>query len=261
MIARCLAVATTIALSASALADPLRGSVLENFNGNSLPASLDESGGSAEYVDGAVAFRGWQRRTYLRTKFNYDSTSFVARMTVSIQSGHAGAGGAFIGVGAGFADCAYYAEPRVSPTMYARIFAFDFENGAASITNSNVENLGIIPFAGGDGTHRVQLVWNHKSRKLSVAIQQGYRGGEFSPTATVGPFTATDTYGSNNTRLFFGGSGVYEDLAIIAVEAKKHGGGCVPQGVSRWFRKALLTEADSFREALTQLCEALSVPQ
>jgi uncharacterized membrane protein len=206
-----------------------------DFNTNVLPSTLEESGPSPIYADGAVTFPDYwnESRRYLRTKANYNTTNFIAEVTVTIQGGYGGPGIAFFGLGAGVADPNFYLEPRVPPTAYARIEPDDFGDGALSITTSSLENIGNIVEAAGDGTHRVRIIWDHVNRTFTVAIQKNYTGGPFSPTSTI-QAVVHESFGDINTRIFFGGAGysVWDDLWVLALNGTPRMSNCHGQSVS-----------------------------
>jgi len=211
-------------------------SVAENFNNNSLPGSLEESGFSPDYVSGTVRFPNWERR-YLRTKANYNNTNFIAEVTVTILSGSGGNGMAFFGLGAGEASD-FFGEPRTSPTTYVRISPNDFYDGFAAITTSSVENIGTIQGAAGDGTHRVRITWDRTTKNFTVAIHKNYTGEPFSATSTIGTVVA-ESFDYNNTRIFFGGAGnaVFDNLRVLALDGTPGAIDCQGRSVSGLVRQ------------------------
>ena len=217
------------------LAQHGRTSFKADFNTNVLPSTLEESGPSPIYADGAVTFPdSWnESRRYLRTKANYNTTNFIAELTVTIQGGYGGPGIAFFGLGAGVAEYDFYSEPRVPPTTYTRLEPDDFGDGALSITTSSLENIGNIVEAAGDGTHRVRIIWDHVNRTFTVAIQKNYTGGPFSPTSTI-QAVVDESFGDINTRIFFGGAGysVWDDLLVLALNGTPGKSNCHGQSVS-----------------------------
>lgn len=212
----------------------------EDFNTNALPTTLEESGPSPIYADGAVTFPDYwnESRRYLRTKANYNTTNFIAEVTVMIQGGYGGPGIAFFGLGAGVADPNFYFEPRVPPTAYARVEPDDFDDGALSITTSSLEHIGNIPEAAGDGTHRVRIVWNQVTRSFTVAIQKNYTGGPFSPT-TIIRTVSQESFGDTDTRIFFGGAGnvVFDNLLVLALKGTPGKNNCHGLSVSALTRQ------------------------
>jgi hypothetical protein len=198
-------------------------SLVEDFSGNALPDTLEESGGTADYSGGSAAFPGGpvyspgDARRYLRTITNYDTTPFVAEATVTISNTYGPDGIAFFGLGVGDVS-GFYGEPRNTPTTYVRIVPDTF-GGTFSITTSAAENIGGTTTAGA-GTHRVRLTWNPLTSTFVAEIHQDYAGGPFVPTATIVEVVA-EPFGDTNTRIFFGGSGdvVFDDFQVTALEA------------------------------------------
>ncbi len=187
----------------------------ENFNSNLLPATLEESGSSPTYAGGVVTFG--DARGYLRTKANYNNTSFTAEVTLTVFSDAGGEGIGFIGFGAGEPNCgSFFCEPMFAPSIYARIAPDDFHSGFVGLTNGSEENIGQTG-GGGTGTHRVRITWNHVTKGLTFAIHRFYTGGPFVPTTTIGPVVVTDVFGETNSRIFFGGAGnvTFDDLVVF----------------------------------------------
>ena len=237
-LARFVGVTLLLALSfplvlSSAQAQPT--SFKADFNANVLPATLEESGPSPIYTGGNVTFpEPWnESRRYLRTKANYNTTNFIAEITVTVQSGYGGPGMGFFGVGSGVGDPNFYFEPRVPPTTYARISPYDWGDGFVEIVDSQQEHIEQIIEAAGDGTHRVRITWNHVTRNFTVAIQKNYSGGPFSPTATIGT-VSQESFGDTNTRIFFGGAGysVWDDLLVVVLSGTPGDKKCDKQSIA-----------------------------
>ena len=211
--------ATTLLLVVSTPSDARAQakSFVANFNNDALPATLEESGSTPLYAGGVVTFpMGYGGpRGYLRTKANYNNASFTAEVTLTVFGGFGGAGIGFIGFGAGEPNCAFWCEPMSAPSIYARISPDDFGT-AVGITNGPVEHIGETT-AGGNGTHRVRITWNHVTKGFTFAIHRYYTGGPFVPTVTIGPVVVTDVFGDTNSRIFFGGSGnaTFDDLVVF----------------------------------------------
>lgn len=191
-------------------------SIVEDFNSNALPATLEESGLSPNYSGGVVTFPDYDRR-YLRTIANYNNSSFIAEVTVTVSTGFGGEGMAFIGFGAGEPNCGFFCEPMVAPNIYARIGPDDF-GPFVGVTNGIVEHIGDTVDAG-DGTHRVRITWNHVTQEFTFAIHRYYAGGPFVPTTVIGPVVVTDVFGDSNSRIFFGGAGnaTFDDLQVLSL--------------------------------------------
>jgi hypothetical protein len=209
----------------------------EDFNSNALPATLEESGPSPNYAGGVVTFPNDDRR-YLRTNANYNTTDFIAEVTVTVSSGSGGNGIGFFGLGSGDADSGFFSEPRVPPTAYVRIAPDDFGDGFVAITTSSQENIGSISGAAGDGTHRVRITWNQATQSFTVAIQKNYTGGAFSPTSIIGT-VVPEAFGATDTRIFFGGAGdsVFDDLLVLSLAGTPGMGNCHGKSVSALARQ------------------------
>ncbi len=190
-------------------------SLIEDFSGNALPDTLEETGSVPVYSNGAVLFPN-SDRGYLRTIANYNTAGFIADATVTVSSDYGPYGIAFFGMGAGEPASWFFDEPRESPTTYVRISPDNF-GGAFGITTSDAENIGSSA-SGGDGTHRVRVTWNPLTSTFTAAIQQNYSGGPFVPTTTIGTVVA-EPFGDTNTRIFFGGSGdaTFDDFQVLAL--------------------------------------------
>jgi len=218
--------ATLVVASPSAHAQGV--SINENFNNNALPASLEESGPSPSYSNGAVSFQGDRR--YLRTLANYNNTSFIAEATVTVSGDAEGIG--FIGLGAGVADPDFWGEPRISPTTYVRITPSGF-GAAVSITTSTQENIGVNEGDAGDGTHRIRITWDHAGKVFTMAFHKNYAGGPFVPTVSVSR-TLTEAFGNTNSRIFFGGAGnaTFDDVRVLALAGTAGASNCHGKSVS-----------------------------
>lgn len=198
-----------------AVAQAQATSFREDFNSNALPATLEESGLSPDYAGGAVTFPNGDRR-YLRTIANYNTTNFIAEVTVTVSTGSTGNGMGFFGLGSGVADHCFFLEPCVPPAAYVRIAPDDFGDGA--MTTSSQETTGSISGAAGDGTHRVRITWSQAIKTFTVALQKNYTGGAFSPSSIIGT-VIQESFGATDTRIFFGGAGnsVFDDLLVLTL--------------------------------------------
>ncbi len=214
-------------------------SFAENFDGNVLPGTLEESWDSPVYADGVVLFPGALDgdRRYLRTIANYNTTNFVAEVTVTVASGFGGAGMGFIGFGAGEPNCGFFCEPMTAPNIYARIGPNDF-GPFVGVTNGTTEHIGGDPEDGGDGTHRVRITWNHATGEFTFAIHRYYTGGPFVPTTIIGPVTVTDEFGDSDSRIFFGGAGnaTFDDLRVLALAGTPGDASCHGESVAELAR-------------------------
>jgi hypothetical protein len=211
-------------------------SFAENFDGNVRPGTLEESGPlSPAYTNGTVVFTGGYDglRTYLRTVSNYNTTNFVAEVTVTVATGFGGTGIAFVGFGAGEPNCGFYCEPMTAPNIYARIGPDDF-GPFVGVTNGTQEHVGGDPPDGGDGTHRVRITWDHATGEFTFAIHRDYTGGPFVPTTIIGPVEVTDEFGDNNSRIFFGGAGnaTFDNLRVLALAGTPGDASCHGESVA-----------------------------
>lgn len=191
-------------------------SLAEDFSGNTLPDTLEESGPAPVFAGGVVTFPNDARR-YLRTVANYDTTPFVAEVTVTINSGQGGGSGiVFFGLGAGEADGNFYGEPTVAPAAYARISPSDFYNFFALATSGGQPDY--IEGLPGSGTHRVRINWDAATSTFTIAVHPHYAGGPFVSAQTFSE-VLSEAYGPTNSRIFFGGAGdaVFDDLQIFAL--------------------------------------------
>ena len=218
-------------------------SFAENFDQNVFPVSgtLEESGPlDPAYTSGTVVFTGAYAglRTYLRTTSNYNTTNFVAEVTLTVASGFGGSGIGFIGFGAGEPNCGFFCEPMTAPNIYARIGPNDF-GPFVGITNGEVEHIGGDPPDGGDGTHRVRITWDHATGEFTFAIHRYYTGGPFVPITIIGPVTVTDEFGDSDSRIFFGGAGnaTFDDLRVLALAGTPGNADCQDQSVSALARQ------------------------
>jgi hypothetical protein len=96
----------------------LAGNLNENFNGNALPATFEESGGSPAYIGGEVVFQGTidPERRYVRTiDDNFNEVNFVAEVTVKVVNPpspqNPATGLAFFGMGSGTPNPSSSSEP------------------------------------------------------------------------------------------------------------------------------------------------------
>ena len=235
MLFMALAVLQVIAVAVQVPAAAAQGtSFAESFE-DGLPGTLEQSGPlTPDFTSGAAVFTGGNEfgRTYLRTAANYDTTNFVAEMTVTVTSGFGGSGLAFVGFGAGVPNCGFFCEPMTAPSIYARIGPNDFGPFVA-ITNGAVENIGST-VDGGDGTHRVRITWNHVTGGFTFAIHRNYAGGPFVPTSIIGPVVVTDVFGDTNSRIFFGGAGnaTFDDLRVVALAGTPGDANCHGASIS-----------------------------
>lgn len=229
------------------------GSFVETFDDNLLPATLETTGASPAVAGGAVVYNTDDDRGYTRTVSNYDTTGFVAEVTVTVAAGFGGHGIGFFGFGAGEANAGFFSEPATSPTIYARIGPNDFGPFVAITngdpTNGGAENIGSTSDAG-DGTHRLRITWNPTTQEFTFAIHQHYTGGPFVPTTTIGPVAVTDTFGPADSRIFFGGAGnaTFDNLAVLASPGTPGQPNCL--GVTR---SALAREFGGLAHAATAL--------
>ncbi|MBI2687818.1 MAG: hypothetical protein HYX27_16025 [Acidobacteria bacterium] len=217
---------------APSLAQAQSTSFKETFNNNALPTTLEQLESSPNYSGGVVTFPASERR-YLQTVANYNTTNFIAEVTVTVSSGYGGSGMGFFGLGSGIASY-FYGEPRLSPTTYARIAPNDFYSGFVAITTSSAESIGNIYDAAGDGTHRVRITWNHVTKTFTVAIQKNYAGGPFTPGSTIVLTPDNENFGDTNSRIFFGGAGnsVFDDLLVLALDGTAGAIDCHGKSVS-----------------------------
>lgn len=216
--------ASSLSPAFAALSAPAKSlSFNENFNlRNPKPDMLEVTGSAPSYVTGAAVFAGSEPsgsgRGYLRTIApNYNTTSFRADVTVTIPGGAiAGNGIAFFGFGAGEPDCSFFCEANIGPVIYARIHPSDFFP-KVEITTAGGETLDTAPDEGGNGTHRVRIVWNADTRAITLSIMSNYvAGAEFVPTAVMGPYTLSTEFNTTNSHIFFGGAGTdsFDDLNV-----------------------------------------------
>jgi hypothetical protein len=103
-----------------------------------------------------------------------------------------------------------------APNIYVRVSPDDFTTNV-SVTNGTTEHINTTPDAGGSGTHRVRIIWNHVTKEFTFAIHRYYTGGPFVATSTLAPVVATDTFGATSSRIFFGGAGnvSFDDLVVF----------------------------------------------
>jgi hypothetical protein len=211
--------------SLSAVAKSL--SFNENFNlRNPKPDMLEATGAAPSYATGAAVFAGSEAsgsdRGYLRTiAANYNTTSFMADVTVTIPGGFGGNGIAYIGFGRGEPYCGFYCEPNVDPAIHVRILPSDFFGPKVEITSSSSGTLTTAFGEGGTGTHRVRIVWNSATRAITFSIMSNYvDGAEFVPTAVMGPFVLGNEFNATNSHIYIGGAGMdsFDDLNVKATK-------------------------------------------
>lgn len=199
----------------------------ENFNLNRPSTSLLEATGIApSYTNGAVTFDLYDRG-YLRTiAADYNTTDFIADVTVSVTSHWiGGAGITFFGIGDGVPS-SFYAEPASNAAVYARLMPDDFFGPKVELTTSIDENPTTISTAvgeAGDGTHRLRISWNHVTSELTFSIATNWvPGTPFIPTAVMGPVAVPGLFNGTNAHIFFGGAGysTFDDLRVVALPSK-----------------------------------------
>lgn len=228
-------VATVIFIAAGFATSSHAQSLNENFNNNVLPPSLQLTTSAPDFIGGQVVFSSGDRR-YLRTVANYNTTNFVAEVTVRVQPvGPEGI--AFIGIGPGIPNYNFYAEPMTAPTAYARFVPDAFGHTVEisrtlSATNSIQEHIN-TSYQGGDGLYRVRIVWNAAVKNLSFVFQKNYVRGPLVPTGTVSA-TVDEPFDSTTTGLYFGGEGgaTFDDLVVIALAGTPGATDCHGKSVS-----------------------------
>jgi hypothetical protein len=229
------------------------GSFAETFDNNLLPATLETTGAAPSITGGAVVHNTDFDRGYTRSVGNFDTTGFVAEVTVTVAAGFEGAGMGFFGFGAGERNFDFFDEPATSPAIYARIGPDDFGPFVAVTNgdpgNGGTENIGNASDAG-DGTHRLRITWNPATQAFTFAIHQHYAGGPFVPTTTIGPVTVTDTFSPTDSRIFFGGAGnaTFDNLWVLTIAGTPGQSSCL--GVSR---NALAREFGGLAHAASSL--------
>jgi hypothetical protein len=197
-------------------------SLTEDFSGGALPDTLEESGPSPLYGGGLVTFPNDARR-YLRTVANYDTTRFVADVTVTINDGQDGGNGiVFFGLGAGVAG-GEFGEPVTAPAAMARVSPTDFFNFFSMATSTN-DHLDYIAGLPGSGTHRLRISWDPSSALFTIAVHPNYTGGPFVSAQTFSE-VLTEPFGPTDSRIFFGGAGnsTFDDLQVVTLPAAAPG--------------------------------------
>jgi hypothetical protein len=224
-------------------------SIAETFDDDLLPATLETTGAAPSVAGGAVVYNTDDDRGYTRTVGNYDTTGFVAEVTVTVAAGFGGEGMGFFGFGAGEPNDGFWGEPMTAPSIYARIGPDDF-GPFVGITDGYTEHIGDTPGEAGDGTHRLRITWNPATQAFTFAIHQHYAGGPFVPTTTIGPVTVTDTFSPTDSRIFFGGAGnaTFDNLWVLTIAGTPGQSSCL--GVSR---NALAREFGGLAHAASSL--------
>lgn len=202
-------------------------SFTENFNPrNPRPDMLEVTGSAPSYATGAAVFAGSQPsgsdRGYLRTiAANYNTTSFRAEVTVTIPGGFSGNGIAYFGFGKGEPNCDFFCEVNTDPAMYLRILPSDFFGPKVEVTSASEGTLATAYGVGGNGTHRLRLVWNAGTREITLSIMSKYSDdAEFVPTAVMGPYVLGPEFDATNSHIFLGGAGMdsFDNLNVKATK-------------------------------------------
>ena len=206
---------------------------VEDFSGGSLPTRFSTSGGvgvtcCANQVGGPVFGSGVVRfagedtrgdlsgslRSYIRTNAtDYATVDFLAEVTVtvvdaSVTAASPGRNIAFFGLG-----------PATS---------FDSSGGPVGGVVSSVlpdtffprfgGPSGIDSSCGGNGTHRIRMLWTASTQEAVLSIDNDYAGGAFAPDCTLPTVDAT-TFGLNgtNSSLFIGGdwNTTFDDFVVV----------------------------------------------
>ena len=214
---------------------PTPGSFSENFNDETLPATLENSTGTVATfsavtsectgsANGAATFPGAtdSNRSYLRTtKTDFHAAGFVAEVTVSIPAGDSPQL-AFFGLGAGVPDPSNSFEPAVDPHIYSNASPDGFDDpGFFNTNDSDSGPIAPILSAAGDGCHRLRLEWNVETAELTASIHQNYSGGDFLATTVLADVNGEDNgFDDTNSRIFFGGAGgiVFDDLVVLLAD-------------------------------------------
>lgn len=194
------------------------------FNSTNLTHDLEQSTGTAATFNGTNATFsgiGESDRSYLRTVIeDYNSTSFVAEVTVTLNGGGA-PGIAFFGLGAGEPYPPSSFLPRWGPHAYMRVAPDDWGGEVWLVDNGHTINPATTG-DGGDGTHRLQIFHDAVAQEIHFAIAQDYTGGTFVATTTYDPIsTADNSFDGSNARIFFGGAADvrFDDLSIRPVQS------------------------------------------
>jgi hypothetical protein len=188
---------------------------------------LQATGTPPSYTNGAVTFDLYARG-YLRTiAADYNTTDFIADVTVTVTSPWIGNGSGitFFGIGDGEPNPYFFDEPNTNAAVYARLMPDDFYGPAVELTTSIAGSTTYTTVAGeaGDGTHRLRLSWNHLTSELTFSIDTDWiPGTPFTPTAVMGPVAVPGLFNGANAHIFFGGAGnaTFDDLRVVALPSK-----------------------------------------
>ena len=180
--------------------------ISENFNGGTLPATMEISGSNLVFTGGAVLFPGTAEaeRTYLRTvAANFYSRSFVAEVTVTTDSI------AWFGMGDGTPNPGFFDEPG-APSINLRMHPSWLVGGRVDAGDNVVDFSSPLNTFGypGSGTHRLRLTWDATAKTAVFQIHENYTGGPFVASLTSPAVNGADNgFTDSSTRIFFGGAG------------------------------------------------------
>lgn len=182
-------------------------SLTDTFSGPTLNPGLEASAANIYTISGgSVSNTNGERREYIRTvATDFRSTDFMMSITYTVANGFGGAGIAFIGLGSGAPDPAFYSEPllavyfRTTPDDFAGIINPSINSGGGA-----VNELAAIGTAGG-GTHRARLT--KIGNTLAFAIDIDSSSGEFTTDKSTSFDLSKPEFSflnDTNSRLFFG---------------------------------------------------------
>lgn len=160
---------------------------------------------------------GTTREFAATVEADYARESFQAEVTVTIKSGHAGHGIAFVGMGKGAANAAQFNEPTTAPSLVFRLCPSDFGGGQVTAA-INGEAAG-DPVVLGDGTHRVRVTWDAKRKQAWLEIHPQWKSGDVFAAKLRMSVSAQDLDFGNDGRIFVGGAGgaTFADFSVRAV--------------------------------------------
>ena len=196
----------------------------EDFSGTTLTPLLIKpnvfaSGANANPV-GTLQNPSSNLRQFVTTAAaDYNTVDFEMAVTVTVRASNPSQT-AFVGLGSGIPDPAYFTEPHTS--VYFRLFPNDFLSGTLDLTVSTAPASPTTVVVSssphpGEGTHRVQI--KKVANFVTLSCDVNYTGGPFVADYTVTRRMDTQLafLNSTNSRLFFGVQGAnttFDDLSI-----------------------------------------------
>ena len=222
------AIVLTTAFAVAGITASAATSFTEGFSAATITSKLIAP---SEFVFGPNAFPvgaaqnpSGTRRYVTTAATDFNTVDFIFEITYTVNTPTA-AQTPIVGFGSGAGDPNFFFEPHTS--IYLRQFPDDFESGQLRLTVSSGPQIPpnqppefvISGTPGpGNGTHRVRIT--KVGDVITLAEDENYTGGEFTPDYSVSRSLATDLpfLNSTNSRLFFGvqsGNTTFDNLSVV----------------------------------------------